>query len=73
MKVITGTVVGGKIEFETDLQEGTAVAVLAADDSGFHLSQADEDELAEALHDIRSGHYEDGDELLAELRRSRRR
>jgi hypothetical protein len=73
MKVITGRVVGGKIELETDLQEGTPVAILAAGESGFRLTPEEEDELAMALDDIRSGNYEDGRELLRELKGLSRR
>jgi hypothetical protein len=73
MKVIAGRVTGGKIELETDLEEGTPIAVLAADDAGFALSEADEEELAVALQDIRSGNYEDGRKLLRELRGLSRR
>ena len=73
MKVVTGTVVGGKVEFETDLEEGTPVAVLAAGDSGFRLTPEEEQELVAALHDIRSGNYEDGHELLRELKELTRR
>ena len=69
MKVITGRVVDGEIRVKTDLREGTPVAVIAAErDSGFHLSAQDEDELLEALRDIDSGNYEDGYELLRELK-----
>jgi len=68
MKVIAGRVIGGKIEFETDLKEGTPVAVLAADDSGFQLTAEEEEELVTALQDIRSGNYEDGYELLSEIK-----
>ncbi len=68
MKVITSRVVGGKIEFETDLREGTPVAILAAGESGFHLTPDEEQELVTALQDIRSGNYEDGRELLRELK-----
>jgi hypothetical protein len=68
MKVITGRVVDGKIEFETDLREGTPVAVLAAGDSGFQLTADEEEELFTSLQDIRSGKYEDGYELLRELK-----
>ena len=73
MKVITGTVVGGKVEFETDLEEGTPVAILAAGDSGFRLTMEQEQELVTALQDIRSGNYEDGHELLRELKELTRR
>jgi hypothetical protein len=70
MKVITGRVVSGKIEFEADLRDGTPVAILAADDTSFHLSAEEEEELVEALEDIRSGNYVDGRALLQELRGS---
>ena len=73
MKVITGRVVGGKIEVETDLKDGTPVAILAAGDSGFRLTADEEEELVTALQDIRSGHYEDGHELLRELKEMTRR
>lgn len=73
MRVIAGRVVDGKIEFETDLAEGTPVAVIAADGSGFRLTPDEEDELFTALQDIRSGNYEDGHELIEELRTLGRR
>lgn len=73
MKVITGRVVGGKIEVETDLKEGTPVAILAVGDSEFRLTAEDEEELVTALQDIRSGNYEDGHELLRELKEMTRR
>lgn len=68
MKVITGTVVDGRIEVATDLEDGTRVAILAAGDSGFSLSAEDEAELTAALQEIRSGNFEDGYELLRELK-----
>ena len=72
MKVITGRVVRGKIELDSPLADGTSVAILAAGDSGFRLTRADEDELAEALASIRRGEFEDGHALLAELKRPKR-
>ena len=68
MKVMTSHVVAGKIELETDLEEGTPVAIFAVEGSEFHLSADDEQELVDALQDIRNGKYEDGRELLRELR-----
>jgi len=63
--VIIGRVVDGEIHFKTDLEEGTPVAVIAAEaDTGFRLSAEDEDELFAALKDIDDGNYEDGYELL---------
>ena len=73
MKVITGRVVGGKIELETELKEGTPVAVLAQDESGFWLTLEEEEELASALASIRRGEFVDGRELLAELKGQKRR
>jgi hypothetical protein len=73
MKVIAGNIGGGKIEFETDLEEGTPVAILAAGDSGFQLTAEEQQELVTALQDIRSGNYEDGHELLRELKELTRR
>jgi len=68
MKVIAGRVVCGKIEIETDLQEGTPVAILAAGESGFQLTPDEEEELVTALNDIRRGDFVDGRELLRELK-----
>jgi hypothetical protein len=73
MKVVTGRVVQGKIELDSPLEEGTAVAILAAGDAGFTLTSEEEDELAEALASIRRGEYEDGRALLNELKGHRRR
>ena len=69
MKVITGLVVDGKIEIDTDLPDGTPVAILAAGDTGFQLTAEEEEELVVALDEIRSGDSVDGHELLRELRR----
>ena len=49
------------------------MAILAAGDSGFRLTTEQEQELVTALQDIRSGNYEDGDELLRELKELTRR
>lgn len=68
MKVIAGRVVGGKIEIETDLQEGTPVAILAAGEAGFRLTPDEEEELVTALNDIQRGDFEDGRELLRVLK-----
>jgi hypothetical protein len=69
MKVITGRVVDGEIRLKTDLSEGTPVAVIAAErESRLGLSAQDEDELLKALQDIDDGNYEDGYELLRELK-----
>lgn len=68
-----GRVVGGKIEFDAELSEGTPVAILAKDDSGLQLTVEEENELVEALEDIRRGNFIDGRRLLDELEGSRGR
>ncbi|HEV7242104.1 MAG TPA: hypothetical protein VGQ36_22935 [Thermoanaerobaculia bacterium] len=70
MRVITGRVVDGRIEVKGDLQEGAAVAILAADEGGFQLNAEEEEELVAALEEIRRGNYVDGRELLRELKSS---
>lgn len=73
MKVITGTVVGGKVELPGDaLGEGSHVAILAPDpDEPFALTADEEQELLTAMEAIRRGEYVNGTDLLAELRSSR--
>ncbi|MEE8367208.1 MAG: hypothetical protein V3S30_02735 [Thermoanaerobaculia bacterium] len=68
MKVLTGRVVDGKIDVGTDLQEGSAVAVLAIEPESVVLSEADERELADALAELRAGNFIQGRELVAELK-----
>ncbi len=68
MRVITGRVVQGRIELEESLEEGTSVAIFAADKTGFHLTNEDEEELASALAAIRGGAFVDGRQLVAELK-----
>jgi hypothetical protein len=73
MKITTGAVGRGKDKFEADLQQETLGSIPAAGDSGFWLTMEQEQELVTALHDIRSGNYEDGHELLRELKELTRR
>ena len=73
MRVITGRVVGGRVEVEADVKEGTPVAILIAGESGFALTAEEEEELLDSLQQIRSGNFEDGYELLRELREMTRR
>jgi hypothetical protein len=68
MKVVTGCVVDGKIEVAGQLEDGTAVAVLAADGLEFHLSREEEDELSAALAEIHAGDFVDGRDLIRELK-----
>ena len=73
MKVITGTVVGGKIDVPPDaLREGAQVAVLAPDpDEPIVLSKEEEHGLLSAMDAIRRGESIAGAELLRELRTRR--
>jgi hypothetical protein len=73
MRVITGRVVGGKVEVEADVKEGTPVAILVAGESGFALTAEEEEELVDSLQQIRAGDFEDGYELLRELKEMTRR
>ena len=71
MRVMTARVVGGKIDVgDTELEEGTAVAVLISEPhtSDFHLTEEEQEELELALAEIRQGQYTDGRELLRELK-----
>jgi hypothetical protein len=73
MKVMTARVAGGKIELETDLEDGTPLVILAAGETGFQLTAEEEAEIFEAVEEIRNGNYTDADELLSELRSMYRR
>jgi hypothetical protein len=70
MKVISGTVVAGKVDVPADaLAEGERVAILAMDSTEpIQLTQEQEDELVAAVDDIRRGRYVDGPILVSELR-----
>ncbi len=70
MKVITGTVVDGKIEVPAGaLSDGESVAILArGSDEPIRLTAEQDEELSRAVEEIRRGKFVEGDELLAELR-----
>ena len=68
MKVLTAKVVDGRIDVGSDVKDGTTVAVLAPGVQGFQLTPAEENELAEALQQVREGEFVDGRALVAELR-----
>ena len=71
MRVMTARVVDGKIDVgDAEIREGSAVAVLIPDTSGFSLSDDDEEALELALAEIQQGNYTDGRELLRELKGS---
>jgi hypothetical protein len=70
MKVITGTVVRGKVNLPPEaLVEGTPVAVLAPSaETPIQLTPAEEAELEAAVNELRAGRFIDGQDLLDELR-----
>jgi hypothetical protein len=72
MKVISGTVVRGKVEVPKGaFAEGDRVAIVAAEPAEpIQLTPEQEAELVAAVEDIRRGRYVDGHELLADLRAS---
>ncbi len=69
MKVISGTVVDGKIVVEREpLEEGSTVTVLAQEgDEDFELTAEQEALLLKAIEEADQGDFIDGDELLKEL------
>jgi hypothetical protein len=71
MKVMTGTVVDGRVEVPAEFAaEGSQVMVLMPTDGGgpVRLSLEEEQELLESLKEIRRGNFIDGKDLLNELR-----
>lgn len=70
MKLVTGTVVDGKVTLPGgEFEEGSAVAVLASDGGEpVQLSPAEEDALLESLQAIRDGNCVDGEDLIRNLR-----
>ncbi len=71
MRIVTGTVIDGKVEL-AGVPDGTTVAILAPDDHGFRLTAEQEAELTVSLAAINDGDFEDGEELLAEIRGTQR-
>lgn len=69
MQVATGTVVDGKIVVEgVPLMEGALVSVISRGaGEGFFLSEAQEDELLEAIAEIDRGEYVGLEDLLRSL------
>ena len=70
MKVLTSTVMDGKVELPAEFaDEGAHVVVLAPESDGaVRLSPAEEQELLDAMEEIRRGEYVDSEDLLNELR-----
>ena len=70
MRVITGTVVNGKIEIPgAILEDGASVAILAPDSEiPVELSTEEQNELLLAMEEIHRGELLDGNDLLREIR-----
>jgi len=69
MKVVTGTVVNGKVEVPPDIEEGSPVAILVpGPDEPFTLSPSEEEELSQALEEIHGGNFVDGWALINEIK-----
>ena len=73
MKLITGKVVDGRIEFPPgEIEEGATVGIVAFDDDEpVVLTESEEQQITEALEAIARGEYVDGDEFLAQLKARR--
>ncbi len=71
MKVITGKVVGGSVQLEG--KDGTMVAVLTSDETGFHLEPEEEAELSAALQEIKAGEFTSGSDVIREIKGLSRR
>jgi len=70
MRVAPGKVVGGRVELDGELPEGTAVTVLAPDgDETFEADPATEKMLLEAIEQANRGQTRPLPDVLAELRR----
>jgi len=69
VKVITGTVIGGKIIVEGEpLTDGSKVTVIAREDEeAFELAPEQEAEILEAISEIEQGKGIDGGRFLEEL------
>lgn len=70
MKVLTGTVVQGRVEVPVDsIAEGAHVMIVALEPGEpIRLTPEEEEELWTSFQQIRQGEYVDGDDLIAELR-----
>lgn len=65
MRVLTGTVRGGKIAVDGFVDEGATVTVLASDEHEvFTLTDTEEAALLQAVEEADRGDFVDGDEFL---------
>lgn len=70
MRVMSGTVIGGKVEVPPEsIAEGEHVMILVPEpESAIRLTPQDENELLQAMEEIRRGEYVSGTDLLADIR-----
>ncbi len=68
MRLITGTVIDGKVEVPPEIAEGSSVAVLAPEDELVVLTPEEEQALSESIRRIEAGESIDGWELLEEIK-----
>ena len=73
MRMTTGIVRHGIVELDDkDLPDGTPVTVIVREgEETFELSPEEEAKLLEAIAQVERGEYEDGRELLRELRQKK--
>lgn len=70
MRIAPGRVVGGRVEFDGELPEGAAVAVLTTDgDETFEVDAETKRVLLTAIAQCRNGQTTPMADLLADLRR----
>jgi hypothetical protein len=69
MRIASGRVVGGRIEFEGEIPEGATVTVIARDgDETFEVNVETEELLLRSSEQCRSGRTVEMNDLLGELR-----
>ena len=69
MRISSGKVVGGRVELDTDLPEGTSVTVLAPEgDETFEADPETEKMLLEAIAQCQRGETTPLSDFIAELR-----
>jgi len=68
MRLVTGTVVDGKVEVPPEIEEGSSVAVLAPEHERAVLTPAEEQALSESIQQIEDGESVDGWKLLEEIK-----
>lgn len=68
MRLITGTVIDGKVAVPPEIAEGSSVAVLAPEDELVVLTPEEEQALSESIRRIEAGESIDGWKLLEEIK-----